>query len=155
MVTAAAKNIWWSYRCEFESRCGTSGPVLGMRPIDQGPVSQQVWYVKEFSLLKALAISAKNRSKFAAVSPVMVTAIGYLAGRLRCQSLSRHQTSISRKYMFHSNWTPLLADRFMLWIVLFTLSGNGAHGGCDHSIGYAYSHSAPDPTSVISRISCS
>jgi hypothetical protein len=36
-----------------------------------GPVSQQVWHVKEPSLLKA--VRAKRRSKFAALSPVMVT----------------------------------------------------------------------------------
>jgi hypothetical protein len=36
-----------------------------------GPVSQQVWHVRETSLLKA--VSAKHRSKFAALSPVMVT----------------------------------------------------------------------------------
>jgi hypothetical protein len=37
-----------------------------------GPVSQQVWHIKELSLLKAA--SAKHRSKFAALSPIMVTA---------------------------------------------------------------------------------
>jgi hypothetical protein len=37
-----------------------------------GPVSQQVWQVKEPLLLKA--INAKHRSKFAARSPVMATA---------------------------------------------------------------------------------
>jgi hypothetical protein len=37
-----------------------------------GPVSQYVWHVKEPSLLKA--VSAKHRSKFAALSPVMVIA---------------------------------------------------------------------------------
>jgi hypothetical protein len=36
-----------------------------------GPVSQKVWHVKEPSLLKA--VSAKHRSKFAALSLVMVT----------------------------------------------------------------------------------
>jgi hypothetical protein len=36
-----------------------------------GPVSQKVWHVKEPSLLKA--VSANRRSKFAALSPVMVT----------------------------------------------------------------------------------
>jgi hypothetical protein len=34
------------------------------------PVSQQVWHIKELSLLKA--VSAKYRSKFAALSPVMM-----------------------------------------------------------------------------------
>jgi hypothetical protein len=37
-----------------------------------GPVPQQVWHVKEPLLLKA--VSAKHRSKFADLSPVMVTA---------------------------------------------------------------------------------
>ena len=37
-----------------------------------GPVSQYAWHVNEPSLLKA--VSAKHRSKFAALSPVMVTA---------------------------------------------------------------------------------
>jgi hypothetical protein len=36
------------------------------------PESQQVWHVKEPSLLKA--ISAKQRTKFAALSPVMMAA---------------------------------------------------------------------------------
>jgi hypothetical protein len=38
-----------------------------------------VWHVKEPSLLKA--ISVKLRSKFAALSPVMVTAAGLLKNR--------------------------------------------------------------------------
>jgi hypothetical protein len=37
-----------------------------------GPVSQKVWHVKEPSLLKA--VRAKHTSKFAALSPAMVTA---------------------------------------------------------------------------------
>jgi hypothetical protein len=40
--------------------------------IKGGHVSQQVWHIKKPALLKA--ISAKHRSKFAALSPVMVTA---------------------------------------------------------------------------------
>jgi hypothetical protein len=48
-----------------------------MRPyLNRGPVSLQVWHVKEPSLLKA--ISANHRSKYAAVPPVMVTAAGKL-----------------------------------------------------------------------------
>jgi hypothetical protein len=39
---------------------------------NEGSVSQQVWYVKEHSLLKA--ISAKQRSTFAALYEVEVTA---------------------------------------------------------------------------------
>jgi CRISPR/Cas system endoribonuclease Cas6 (RAMP superfamily) len=35
-------------------------------------VSQQVWHVKEFSLLKA--VSAEHKSKFAVLSPIMVKA---------------------------------------------------------------------------------
>jgi hypothetical protein len=38
----------------------------------RGSVSQQVWHVKEPSLFKA--ISAMQRSKFAVLSPVMLTA---------------------------------------------------------------------------------
>jgi hypothetical protein len=39
--------------------------------IKRGPVLQQLWHVKELSLLKA--VIAKHTSKFAALSPVMVT----------------------------------------------------------------------------------
>jgi hypothetical protein len=45
---------------------------FGWDHINRDPVSQQVWHVKELSQLKA--ISAKSRSKFAVLSPVMVTA---------------------------------------------------------------------------------
>jgi hypothetical protein len=38
-------------------------------------MSQEVWHVKQHSLLKA--VSAKHRSKFAALSPEMVTAASY------------------------------------------------------------------------------
>jgi hypothetical protein len=48
-----------------------AGPLLD-ETINRGPVSQQVWHVKKLSLIKA--ISAKLRFKFAAQSPVMVTA---------------------------------------------------------------------------------
>jgi hypothetical protein len=37
-----------------------------------GPMSQAVWHVKEPSLLKVESV--KHRSKFAALSPVMLTA---------------------------------------------------------------------------------
>jgi hypothetical protein len=37
-----------------------------------GPMSQQVWHVKEPSLLKA--INAKHRSKFVALTSAMMTA---------------------------------------------------------------------------------
>jgi hypothetical protein len=43
---------------------------LGYAIKNGGSVSQQVWHIKELSLLKA--VSAKHRSKFAALSPVMM-----------------------------------------------------------------------------------
>jgi hypothetical protein len=46
--------------------------LIGWDRINGGPVSQQLWHVKEPSLLKT--ISAKHRSKFAALSPVTVAA---------------------------------------------------------------------------------
>jgi hypothetical protein len=42
--------------------------------LNRGPVSQKVWHEKESSLLKAM--SAKHRSKIAALLPVMVISTG-------------------------------------------------------------------------------
>jgi hypothetical protein len=51
-----------------------------------GPVSQKVWHVKEPSLLKA--VSAKHRSKCAALSPVMMTVARQLKN-CSCESKER------------------------------------------------------------------
>jgi hypothetical protein len=49
---------------------------FGWDRINRDPMSQQVWHEKQPSLLKA--ISARHRCKFAALSPVMLTATRYL-----------------------------------------------------------------------------
>jgi hypothetical protein len=43
--------IWWSLHGRFESQCGTWVPSFWWDRINQGPMSQSVWYVKESSLL--------------------------------------------------------------------------------------------------------
>jgi hypothetical protein len=49
---------------------------------------------------------------------------------------------------------PFLTHWSWLRVIPFIERGNGAHGGCDRSIGDAYSSMAPDPTSGVSRGPC-
>jgi hypothetical protein len=62
-------------RPRFEFHCRTWVSVLRRRPYKpRFRVAVGVWHEKELSLLKAM--SAKHRSKFAALSAVMVIAAG-------------------------------------------------------------------------------
>jgi hypothetical protein len=56
--------------CSFAKRSEYHGVFLYDLK-NGGPMSQQVWHVQEPSLLKAIRV--KHRSKFAALSSVMVT----------------------------------------------------------------------------------